>query len=165
MITLGFSGTILININAMNEELIAPCGMNCAVCSGYLALKHDVKSQGLKMPYCAGCRPRDKQCAFIKKQCDLLGKGQVKYCYQCPDFPCRTLKHLDKGYRERYRMSMIENLEFIRDNGMDKLLEKEAEKWRCPECGGVVCCHNGICFECGLELLKAKKKRYRWEED
>jgi hypothetical protein len=149
----------------MEELLIAPCGMNCVLCSGYLALKHDIKSQGVKMPYCAGCRPRDKQCAFIKKQCERLMGGEVTYCYECPDFPCPTLKHLDKSYRERYRMSMIENLEFIRENGVDKLLEKEAEKWRCPNCGGVICCHNGICFECGLELLKAKKKRYRWEED
>ncbi len=66
----------------MEELLIAPCGMNCALCSGYLALKHDVKSQGVGMPYCAGCRPRGKNCAFLKKRCELLGQGQVQYCYQ-----------------------------------------------------------------------------------
>ncbi len=149
----------------MNEELIAPCGMNCAICSAYLARQHDLKRQGIMRNYCAGCRPRGKNCAFLKKKCDLLGKGQVKYCYQCPDFPCRTLKHLDKRYRTNYRMSMIENLEYIRENGIEKFLKREEEKWRCPNCGGVICCHNGICFECGLELLKAKKRRYRWEED
>ena len=31
----------------MNEELIAHCGMNCAICSGYLAYRHDVKSKGI----------------------------------------------------------------------------------------------------------------------
>jgi hypothetical protein len=149
----------------MKEELIAPCGMNCALCSAYLARQHDLRKQGIMRIYCAGCRPRGKNCAFLKKKCDLLGKGQVQYCYECSDFPCPTLKHLDKRYRTFYRMSMIENLEFIRDNGVEKLLEKESEKWRCPNCGGVICCHNGICFECGLELLKAKKKkRYRWED-
>jgi hypothetical protein len=91
--------------------------------------------------------------------------GEVDYCYQCPDFPCRNLEHIDERYRSRYRMSMIENLELIRDHGVEKLLGKESEKWRCPECGGVICCHNGICFECGSELLKAKKKLYRWEDD
>ena len=149
----------------MEEVLIAPCGMNCAVCSGYLAFKNDLRSQGIMRSYCAGCRPRGKNCAFLKKKCDLLGKGQVKYCYECPDFPCQTLKHLDKRYRTNYRMSMIENLEYIRDKGVAKLLKKESKKWRCPNCGGVICCHNGICFQCGVELLKAKKKRYRWEED
>jgi hypothetical protein len=29
----------------MEEKLIAPCGMNCGICSGYLALKHDIKSK------------------------------------------------------------------------------------------------------------------------
>ncbi|MBA7584154.1 hypothetical protein ES708_26107 [subsurface metagenome] len=148
----------------MKKELIAPCGMNCAICSAYLARQHDLRSQGIMRSYCAGCRPRGKNCAFLKKKCNLLGKGQVKYCYECPDFPCPILKHLDKRYRTNYRMSMIENLEFIRENGVEKLLEKEAEKWRCPNCGGVICCHNGVCFSCGLELLKAKKKRYRWED-
>ncbi len=60
---------------------------------------------------------------------------------------------------------MIENLEAIREKGMVQFLEKQEEKWKCPECGGVICCHNGICFSCGLYLLKNKKKRYRWEDD
>jgi uncharacterized OB-fold protein len=47
---------------------------------------------------------------------------------------------------------------------MAEFLEKEAVKWRCPECGGVICCHNGICYTCELEKLKAKKLKYRWEE-
>jgi len=43
-------------------------------------------------------------------------------------------------------------------------LEREEERWRCPTCGGTICCHNGICFDCGPEKLKAKKKVYRWED-
>ena len=149
----------------MNEELIAPCGMNCGVCSGYLAFKNDVKSRGVRMPYCAGCRPRGKTCAFVKKRCDLLMSGRVQYCYECGEFPCRNLKHIDKRYRERYRMSMIENLEFIKKEGMEAFLKKDEEKWRCPDCGATICCHNGICFNCGLEKLRNKKNPYRWEDD
>ncbi len=149
----------------MDEILIAPCGMNCGICSGYLALKNDVKSKGIKMGYCAGCRPRGKNCAFLKKRCNLLMSGQVQYCYECDEFPCKHLNHIDKRYRERYRMSMVENLEYIKENGMEAFLEKEEEKWKCPECGAVICCHNGICFNCGLEQLKKKKQLYRWEKD
>ncbi len=149
----------------MNEELIAPCGMNCGICSGYLALANDVRNKGIRTNYCAGCRPRGKNCAFIKKQCELLMNGQVQYCYECDDFPCRNLKHIDKRYKERYRMSMVENLEYIRENGMEAFLEKEEEKWRCPECGAVICCHNGICYSCGLEKLRNKKNPHRWDDD
>jgi hypothetical protein len=147
----------------MNEELIAPCGMNCGICSGYLAFKHDIKSQGIRMPYCLGCRPRDKKCAFLKKRCDLLLSGKVQYCYECSDYPCEKLNRIDKRYSGLYRMSMIENLEFIRKNGIMGFLEIEERKWKCPDCGGVISCHNGICFSCGLEILRTKKNLYRWD--
>jgi hypothetical protein len=148
----------------MNEELIAPCGMNCGVCSSYLAMKNDLRKHGIRRMYCPGCRPRGENCVFMKKACEKLGEGLVEYCYECPEFPCRRLKALDKRYRTNYHMSMIDNLVFIRLNGIQRFLEKEEEKWRCPECGGVISCHNGICFNCGLEKLKNKKKRYRWDD-
>ena len=117
------------------------------------------------MSYCAGCRPRDKKCAFLKKRCDLLLRGQVQYCYECTDYPCHRLLHIDKRYQTLYRMSMIENLDYIKKNGIRPFLEKEGGKWKCPKCGGVICCHNGVCFNCGLDILESKKKRYRWEDD
>ena len=82
----------------MEEKLIAPCGMNCGVCVSYLAMKNDLKKKGFGKSYCSGCIPRGKNCAFMKKQCDLLGKGLVRFCYDCGDFPCRRLKSLDKRY-------------------------------------------------------------------
>ena len=148
----------------MREEMVAPCGMNCSVCSSYLSMENDLKRKGVMRTYCAGCLPRGKNCAFMKKRCELLGTGVVRYCYECPEFPCRILVHLDKRYRTHYHMSMIENLEYIKEHGIDRFLKKEEEKWRCSECGGVICCHNGICYSCGLEKLKNKKRRYRWED-
>jgi hypothetical protein len=150
----------------MDVELIAPCGMNCGICSSYIAFKNDIKSKGIRMPYCAGCRPRNKQCAFLKKRCEILLNGRVEYCFECESYPCERLRHVDKRYfLSKFRMSMIENLEYIKENGMDKFLKKEEEKWRCPECGGVICCHNGICYSCGVEKLKNKKKIYSWEDE
>ena len=147
----------------MEEELIAPCGMNCAIYSAYLAYQYDIKSKGIKMPYCEGCRPRDKQCAFLKKRCELLLNRQVKYCYECSSFPCTNLSHIDKRYRTHHKMSMIENLKCIRDINIDRLLAREEGKWKCPECDGVICCHNGICFNCCLDILRQRKQKYRWE--
>lgn len=147
----------------MEEILIAPCGMNCGICLAYLAREHDLKKQGIMRNYCEGCRPRGKNCAFMKKSCYLLGEGKVQYCFECDDLPCARLKRLDKRYATKYHMSMIENLEYIKKHGMEKFLKKEEKKWRCPECGGVICCHNGICFSCGLEKLKNKKLKYRWD--
>src|SRR5512133_1797920 len=147
----------------MEEQLIAPCGMNCALCVSYLAQKNDLQKQGFSKKYCAGCLPRGKNCAFMKGQCALLGEGRVRFCYECAEFPCRRLKHLDERYRTRYHMSMIENLEFIRDHGVETFLEQQEEKWRCPECGETICYHNGLCLNCGLETL-VQNKKYRWGE-
>jgi hypothetical protein len=148
----------------MEKILIAPCGMNCALCMSYLAMKNDLKKQGVMTGYCAGCRPRGKNCAFMKKSCELLAKGLVKYCYECAEFPCQRLKNLDKRYRTNYHMSMIENLDYIKEHGMTKFLKQQLEKWRCLKCGGVITCHGGLCYSCEVEKLKSRGKgRYKWE--
>ena len=148
----------------MEEQFIAPCGMNCGVCVSYLALKYELKKKGFAKKYCSGCLPRSKNCTFMAKHCNLLGTGLVRFCYECVNFPCRRLKDLDKRYRTKYHMSMIENLEFIKKCGMESFLEKETVKWRCPECGGTICCHNGLCLNCSLDKLRQNRK-YRWEEE
>ena len=145
-------------------ELIAPCGMNCSLCFSYLAMKDDLNKQGFRRKYCAGCLPRGKNCTFMSKQCSLLGKGLVRFCHECGAFPCSRLKALDKRYRSKYHMSMVENLRFIKEHGMERFLEKEEAKWHCPECSGVICCHNGLCLNCSLDRLRQNKK-YRWDEE
>jgi hypothetical protein len=85
-------------------ELIAPCGMNCALCSGYLALRHEITRQGSRMPYCEGCRPRDKKCAFLKKRRELL-RNKVQFCFECQDVPCERLIKIDTRYPAFFRMS------------------------------------------------------------
>ncbi len=145
----------------MKGELIAPCGMNCGVCISYLAMKNELKKQGFNKRHCPGCLPRGKNCLHMGNRCDTLAKGQVRFCYECKDFPCKRLKGLDKRYRAKYHMSMIENLEAIKEHGMDYFLSREQEKWSCPDCGHTICCHNGLCLNCKIDRLLQNKK-YRW---
>ena len=146
----------------MRKELIAPCGMNCGVCTNYLAMQNDLKKKGFHKSYCNGCRPRGKNCTYMSKHCDLLSKGLISFCYECGDFPCRRLKALDKRYRTFYHMSMIENLVFIKEYGIEGFLKKETEKWKCPECGYVISCHNGVCLRCHLDDLRNRTIISRW---
>ncbi len=131
--------------NDFSEELIAPCGMNCRICLGYFGYTTTGKKRKMR---CVGCKPTDKSCAHLKKYCKKKTINEVEYCYECSDFPCEQLQKLDNKYRERYDMSMIENLEYIRDNGMSDFLKQQQKKYQCPECGGVICVHNGICYSC-----------------
>ena len=148
----------------MKEELIAPCGMNCALCANYLAGKLGLKKKGVHRAYCDGCIPRGRNCLFMSGKCDKLGEGQVRFCFMCDDFPCQRLKALDKRYRTKYHLSMIENLKAIKELGMDSFLQQEEEKWACRECGGAVCCHNGLCLNCHLDVL-INNRKYRWGEE
>ena len=61
-------------------------------------------------------------------------------------------------------MSIIENLKTIKGKGISGFLKKEEEKWKC-HCGGVICCHNGICFNCSLDKLKKKKAKDEMDEE
>ena len=46
-------------------------------------------------------------------------------------------------------MSMLENLASIREVGLARFVALERERWRCSECGGVVCVHREHCLYCG----------------
>jgi len=89
--------------------------------------------------------------------CELLGKGKVRFCYECEAFPCKRLKALDKRYRTKYNMSMIENLECMKKYGMEKFLQKEEDKWHCSKCGDTMCCHNALCLNCNPGMLRRNK--------
>jgi len=84
---------------------------------------------------CPGCRDMDKDkpkyCRkCIIKNCEELAKNNLKYCSdKCRKFPCLRLKNLDKRYRNKYGMSMLENLEIINKQGIRKFLSIEKEKW------------------------------------
>ncbi|MGZ7122412.1 MAG: DUF3795 domain-containing protein [Halobacteriota archaeon] len=147
-----------------DAELIAPCGINCSVCSRYLARKYDLHREGLRIPYCEGCRPRDKKCAF-QKRCDLLRENKVGFCYECSSFPCGNLEPLDARYQKHYHLSVIENLTFIKKHSLTVFMERENAKWRCMLCGAVRCCHNGICYNCSVNRLLTRKKLHRWDDE
>jgi len=63
-----------------------------------------------------------------------------RYCFNCCQFPCDRLKHLDKRYREKYGMSEIENLVFIHENGINEFVINERMRWQSPE--GILCVHD-----------------------
>lgn len=79
------------------------------------------------------------------------------FCYSCEISPCKRLNKLDERYRSKYNMSMVENLEYIRDNGMDDFLESEDKRWTCTDCGGTICVHKGYCDSCGRIYWRTKK--------
>jgi hypothetical protein len=127
-----------------NTCLIAPCGMNCAVCIHYLREKNK----------CTGCRGSDENKPVTRvncriKRCEFFINSDKAFCFECKEYPCAKLKHLDNRYKTRYNMSMIENLEYIKDSGIKNFIKHENTRWKCNECGGTICVHKGYCYSCG----------------
>ncbi|MBI9051770.1 MAG: DUF3795 domain-containing protein [Anaerolineaceae bacterium] len=133
-----------------NPNLAAPCGFYCGTCSHYLArAKGKLLKKKLKHG-CKGCREQDKKCAGVKRDCVLLRKHQITFCFECDDFPCENLKKLDARHVRDDGISMISNLKRIQEIGAEQWLAEQAALWHCAECGGQVCVMNGECYDCGM---------------
>jgi hypothetical protein len=126
--------------NPFRTTLIAPCGMNCAICMAYLREKNR----------CKGCYAANRQCT---RNCTIAACREIKerYNHECEGFPCRRLNNLDKRYRTKYHMSMLENLTVIREHGIRTFVKSERERWTCMTCGGTIDVHHYRCSACGKE--------------
>jgi hypothetical protein len=115
-----------------SEDLIAPCGINCAICKAHLRPRNP----------CHGCRDAEQNKPVTRMRCRLriCKKRTGEYCCHCAEIPCDWLKRLDLRYRTRYGMSQIENLEYIRRNGINKFLKNEVKKWVSEK--GILCVHD-----------------------
>ena len=128
----------------ITSRLIAPCGMNCGICIGYLRDKNK----------CLGCREMSegkpnscRKCTIM--HCKILKENKMLFCSdKCKKFPCPRLKNGDKRYRTKYGMSVLENLEQIKKLGIKKFVKTEQKRWRCPKCGELLCVHRTSCLKC-----------------
>ena len=131
-------------IPRITKDLVAPCGMVCAVCCAYLAYKND-------NPYltkCTGCRARNKQCAFVKKGCAKLMQNKIDFCHRCKKMPCKKLKKISDKYTARHDFDFVANQKYIKQHGIDFFIRKIRRDFKCPKCGDLICVHNKRCFNC-----------------
>lgn len=122
-----------------DPKLIAPCGMNCAVCKAHLR-KHNP---------CHGCNFAQKNRPRTRLKCSIriCRKRRGRFCCTCPEFPCDRLQHLDQRYRITYSISEIENLKFIKAQGIRRFVEKEAKRWFSKR--GILCVHDRKYYQRG----------------
>lgn len=128
-------------------ELLSPCGLNCSLCRSFIRAKN----------VCPGCRSttfnKSHYCSRCKiRNCETRRRNNYGFCYQCDGFPCDLIKKLDKRYRTKYGVSPEKNLQDIEKYGVFLFLEKEKERWRCKNCGKLLCMHKRECPACGSKL-------------
>ena len=125
----------------IDTVMFAPCGMSCLVC--YKHCYH-------KKP-CAGCLNSDmgkpEHCRKCKIKDCIKGKG-LSYCFECPDYPCKLIKKLEKSYNKRSQANLMEKSEIDRQHRLEKIMEQQKEKYTVPKCGGIISIHDRECSEC-----------------
>lgn len=145
----------------INKELIAPCGMNCAICSRYLSYLNNYKSS-----QCRGCRPNDHTCTYLFEKCTGINHhtstGKSVFCSKCSQYPCRQINRMDNRYQTNYGMSIKDNLESIKETGINRFISDQYEKHRCSRCGALISIHNRKCFKCDkvTRLVEKQGRKY-----
>lgn len=128
----------------IDTEMFAPCGMNCMVCYKHCYTKKT------KQP-CGGCMVESKgkpeHCRKCKIKDCVQSKG-ITYCYECNEFPCKLIKNLERSYKKRYGVSLVENSQIVKENDIPFLLKIHSEKYCCPKCGGTISIHDKVCSDC-----------------
>jgi hypothetical protein len=122
--------------------------MNCGLCIGFLRQNKP----------CGGCFKKEdlnkpkvcRSCVIVN--CESLKKTMSGYCFECNKYPCTRLKNLDARYRRKYKMSMIENLDYIQLYGLDAFLKSQQEKWTCKVCQSGLCVHRDYCLHCNTRI-------------
>ena len=82
-------------------ELVAPCGIDCGLCSLHLCgddpeLMDRLVTRGIsreRLP-CAGCRNIAGDCPVIGRACETYAcicREGVGFCFECDGFPCSKL--------------------------------------------------------------------------
>lgn len=133
-----------IAVKPIQARMLAPCGINCAVCIGHLREKN--RCPGCTDPREAAKLPHCRRCHFLT--CPEPRRSR-RFCFDCTRFPCRRLRQLDLRYRTRYRMSPIENLEAIRALGIRRFIAQEKVRWMCSGCTATLSVHRDNCLNCG----------------
>jgi len=90
--------------------------------------------------------------AFIKKDCALIRKQEIEFCFECNNFPCENLIKLDQRHYRDDNLSMIDNLQRIKKIGVKQWLKEQERKWTCQKCGGNICVMDKECYDCGYKI-------------
>ncbi len=115
--------------------------MNCRLCYAFLRSRNP----------CPGCRGDDRGKPKTRVACGIKAceKRRGDFCTGCASFPCEHLSRLDKRYRKKYGMSVLDNLESIETHGLRSFVAREKSEWACGACGETICVHKAFCPACG----------------
>lgn len=129
---------------------ISICGLNCAQCDMYQAghgnekLRNEIvewlrkeRNETVKPEKirCEGCRgPVDAHWSSDCKMMSCASKRKLVHCFQCEDFPCKTLTDFASDGVSHHKRT-VENLKRMKQIGIDAWIAEQNKKGQpvfCP---------------------------------
>lgn len=139
------------------------CGLYCGACEVLIANKNETVEviartwnvepeqlgcsgckSAINAVYCVDCGI--KRCAENKK---------VEYCFECDEYPCSRLVTFRNDEHPHHSI-VLQNLDLVRNQGIDQWLEQQRIRWNCPNCGKGFSWYDKICAVCGSELYSCE---------
>ena len=100
---------------------------------------------------CDGCLSDGKIAAHCKscaiRKC-AVSKQDVNRCSDCADFPCSLISNFSNDGR-LHHAELLDNLRQIREMDVQKWVNHEEERWRCPQCRLPMSWYDSECARCG----------------
>jgi hypothetical protein len=121
------------------EYMTAPCGLACFNCVVFLA-NEDPKMRTMlsdqfglppEKAVCKGCREVNGKCPVIPMECSVYPcaeKKGVKFCCDCPDFPCDSLHPYADQADKLPHNTKVFNLCLIKKMGLEKWAKEKAKE-------------------------------------
>jgi len=125
------------------QELLAPCGLYCGVCSILMAYrdKNEKFKDRLSTVYdcspdeivCEGClsEVRFRYCETCSIRVCAMEKG-YEGCHQCDQFPCSMIENFPMPLGKKV---ILRAIPAWRELGTEKWIQEEEKRYRCPHCG------------------------------
>ena len=147
------------------RELAGICGIYCGTCPKYLAPRQGDTAEVQKMARDAGVTAGEVRCdgclsGHVYRDCVDCRHGfrrcarekGVTWCFQCAEFPCARLEsfkdiHVVNGIW--HHKKIVDHLQFMKEYGVEKWVDKEDAEGACPRCGKVLYWYARECPGCG----------------
>ena len=128
----------------VTADVAGICGLFCGTCPAYPETCEGCLS-GKLAEHCAVCVPGFRDCAR---------EHQVTRCFACSEFPCSRLEQFSKEHIVNgicHHTHVIDNLQYMKDYGIDAFLSDQVQKTTCPDCGQFIIWYETECQKCGKE--------------